>query len=150
MAEGLVSLQIRQLVLFFLLGLFFPPPSLILLPITLFLNRLSTYHQDKVSFTHHKFPFIIMSESKDHELSEDGSNSSSSLLLPDPQDYGYEEDIHSKKKARTWLRPIYIHILILVSYTILFISMAKSLRGQNCHPDMIFCKFKIHLLTYIL
>lgn len=93
------------------------------------------------SFTHTQYPIIItMSESKEREAFEEGSNSSSSLLLPDPQDYGFEEDIHPKKKSRTWLRPLYIHILIMVFYTIVFFFMAKTLRGQNCHPDMIFCK----------
>ncbi|EHL02850.1 hypothetical protein M7I_1113 [Glarea lozoyensis 74030] len=63
-----------------------------------------------------------MQDSKPSRFSGETA-SSREALLPDPEHYNFDENV-SRKKPRKWFKPVFVH--------------AKSIRGENCHPNMIF------------
>jgi hypothetical protein len=79
-----------------------------------------------------------MQETKSGRFSGETSSSREALLL-DPEHYNFDESI-TRKKSRKWLKPVFIHALIFASYTLAFMALTKNIKGQNCHPNMIFCK----------
>ncbi|RDL29901.1 uncharacterized protein BP5553_10528 [Venustampulla echinocandica] len=75
---------------------------------------------------------------KEDLMSNDSSNSSSHRLLSDEQGYEYPEESFHQNSRRSWLRPLFVHLVILVTYTLAFFALYKKTNGQNCHRDMIF------------
>ncbi|KAG9233644.1 hypothetical protein BJ875DRAFT_535257 [Amylocarpus encephaloides] len=79
-----------------------------------------------------------MSLMKEKRISSERTSTSSLPLLPDPQDYDFGDENLRPKKRQTWCRPLFLHTLIFATYTLALMGLAKSIRGQNCHADMIF------------
>ncbi|KAJ4301949.1 hypothetical protein N0V90_004045 [Kalmusia sp. IMI 367209] len=77
-----------------------------------------------------------MASNKEKDFSP--SESSSTLpLLPDKEDY---DNFHTViRRQKKWYKsPFIVHIIIFCAYTIAFLAVSESLRGENCHKSMVY------------